>query len=73
MLFVRLVFEIKKKPMKCLYKCEVAERAGVSVRTLTRWMKRHYDHLVTLGYRPQDKYLQPRVLQWLATEYCIDL
>lgn len=47
--------------------------AGVSVRTLERWLARHRPHLQTLGCRPRDKFLHPRALQWLSQEYCIDV
>ena len=59
--------------MKQYYKYEIARMAGVSVRTLERWLALHRTHLQTLGCRPRDKFLNPRALEWLCQEYCIQL
>lgn len=59
--------------MKCYYKSEIADMAGVSTRTLQRWLQRHRDKLASFGCRPRDKFLNPRALEWLCQEYCITL
>jgi len=59
--------------MKFYYKSEVAEKAGVSPRTLMRYINRNLDQLIPLGYRPQDKFIHPKALEWICREYCIDL
>ncbi len=59
--------------MKSYYKNEVADMAGVSIRTFRRWLHRHADTLASLGCRPRDKFINPRALQWLCQEYCIDV
>ncbi len=59
--------------MKPLYTYELADMAGVSKRTLQRWMLRHRPALLQLGYRPQDKFIPPRALQYLCHEFCIDV
>lgn len=59
--------------MKPLYTYEVAALAGVSTRTLQRWMKHNKQRLAALGYRPTDKFITPRALEYIAQEYCIQL
>ena len=59
--------------MKPLYTYEVAELAGVSVRTLQRWIKHNKQRLAALGYRSTDKFINPRALRLIAAEYCIDV
>jgi len=51
----------------------VAEAAGVSLRTLTRYINRNLDTLIPLGYRPQDKLIHPKALKWICEEYCIEM
>ena len=58
---------------KMFYKSEVARLAGVSTRTLQRWMAAHRDKLLELGYDPKAKFLHPRALMYVCEEYCIDL
>ena len=59
--------------MKPLYTYELANLAGVSKRTLQRWMLRHRPALLELGYRPHDKYIAPRALAYLCREFCIEI
>jgi len=59
--------------MKLYYKNEVAQLAGVSVRTLERWMARNRQKLLSLGYRQMDKFVHPKALEWMCQEYCIDM
>ena len=59
--------------MRPLYTYEVAALAGVSTRTLQRWMKLNQQRLAALGYRPTDKFITPRALEYIAREYCIQL
>ena len=59
--------------MKRYYKSEVAQMAGVSARTLQRWMNAHRDNLLQLGYDPHAKFLHPRALDYVCREYGVDL
>ena len=45
--------------MKSMSKAQLAEAAGVNMRTFQRWLSRHKDELVVLGVRPRDKLLPP--------------
>ena len=54
-------------------KSELAEMAGVSMKTLQRWLSRHSDELAVLGVRPRDKLLPPVAVKYIAEQYGIDL
>ena len=41
--------------MKSMSKAQLAEAAGVNMRTFQMWLSRHKDELVVLGVRPRDK------------------
>ena len=59
--------------MKAMSKQQLADLAGVSVRTLSRWCEPHHDELWLLGYRPTMKVLPPRVVAYLSEKLSIDL
>ena len=59
--------------MKCFYKNEIADMAGVSPRTFQRWLKRHREQLAALGCQPRAKFLSPRALEYVCREYCIKI
>lgn len=54
-------------------KAQLAMAAGVSVKTLQRWLSRHSDELKMLGVRPRDKLLPPVAVKYVAEQYGIDL
>ena len=54
-------------------KAQLAEAAGVIMRTFQRWLSRHKDELVVLGVRPRDKLLPPVAVKYIAEQYGIDL
>lgn len=59
--------------MTVMYKYQVAERAGVSKSTFTRWLKSiETKTLVPLGYSRSDKYLKGHVLSEVLKHFCID-
>lgn len=71
---------VHKKPnhhndnhMKAMSKQQLAERAGVSVRTLNSWCQIYWDDLWILGLRPRMKVLPPNIVAFLAEKFCIDL
>ena len=59
--------------MKSMSKAQLADAAGVSVKTLQRWLSRHSDELAMLGVRPRDKGLPPVAVRYVAEQYGIDL
>ena len=54
-------------------KAQLADAAGVSVKTLQRWLSRHSDERAMLGVRPRDKVLPPVAVRYVAEQYGIDL
>ena len=59
--------------MKCLLKSELADMAGVSERTLQRWMKRKALQLRELGVDTHTKIIPPHAVRYICKEYGIDL
>jgi len=59
--------------MKALSKQQLADCAGVSVKTLNNWCKPYRDELWMLGMRPRMKVLPPRIVSFLADKFCIDV
>ena len=59
--------------MKSMSKAQLAEAAGVNMRTFQMWLSRHKDELVVLGVRPRDKLLPPVAVKYIAEQYGIDL
>lgn len=59
--------------MTAMTKAQLAMAAGVSVKTLQRWLSRHSDELKMLGVRPRDKLLPPVAVKYVAEQYGIDL
>jgi transcriptional regulator with XRE-family HTH domain len=50
----------------CLYKYQLADRLGVSTRTLSRWLNSmYYEQLKKLGYHKNQKYLLPDQVRFL--------
>lgn len=58
--------------MKSAYKNELADAAGVSMRTFQRWLSQNKDKLTELGARPRQQLLPPRAVQWICQQYGID-
>ncbi len=59
--------------MKAMSKQQLAERAGVSMNTLNKWMKPFQQELEQLGLQPNARMLPPSALLFLAEKYCIDI
>ena len=59
--------------MKAMSKQQIADCAGVSVRTLMEWCKPHAAELKRLGLRPNAKLLPPRIVQFMADTFAIDV
>ncbi|MBR4920411.1 MAG: hypothetical protein IKZ62_03720 [Prevotella sp.] len=59
--------------MKAMLKQELADAAGVSLRTLHRWCLPYRDELLRMGWKPKHKLLQPNIVRFLADKFCIEL
>lgn len=59
--------------MKSMTKSELAAAAGVSLKTLQRWMARHSEELALLGVRPNDRLLPPVAVRFVCEQYGIDV
>ena len=59
--------------MKAMSKHELAESAGISVKTLMNWCKPHMQELSRMGLRPHAKKLEPHIVAYIVEKFCIDL
>ena len=58
--------------MKAMTRQELADCAGVTTKTLANWIEPYHDQLYAMGMRPY-QILPPRVVEWLANHYGIDV
>ena len=66
-------FTINEVFMRAMTKQQLADAAGVSMRTLHRWCQPYRQELIKMGVKPNDKLLSPKVARFLADKLCIDL
>jgi hypothetical protein len=59
--------------MKAMTKQQLADCAGVSVRTLSKWCKPFHRELYELGFRPGMIVLPPSIVKWICDKFCIDI
>ena len=59
--------------MKAMSKQQLADCAGVSVRTLNSWCKPYQHELQEMGVTPRMKVLPPNVVVFLTDKFCIDV
>ena len=59
--------------MKAMSKQQLADAAGVSVDTLTRWLKPHRQQLEAFGLLPGMRVLPPKVVTYIVETFCIDV
>jgi hypothetical protein len=59
--------------MKAMKKQEMADAAGVSVKTLMKWCRPFREDLEQMGLKPRAKKLPPYIVAYLAEKFCIDL
>ena len=59
--------------MKAMSKQQLADGAGVSVKTLMGWCKRYRAELERMGLQPKARVLPPNVVRFIAERYCIDV
>mgnify|MGYP002626624882 CR=1 FL=1 len=58
---------------KAMYKSELADLAGVTTKTLHRWLESHQHVLTTMGVAPRSKLLPPQAVKYVCETFCIDL
>ena len=58
--------------MKAMTKQQIADCAGVSVRTLANWCKPYQKELAQMGMTPGMRVLPPNIAKWIAERFCID-
>lgn len=54
-------------------KQQLADKAGISVDTLKRWLEPHRSKLEALGMRPNMRVLPPNVVAYIVETFCIDV
>ena len=59
--------------MKSMSKSELADRAGVSVRTLMRWCEPFRHELEQMGMEANARVLPPHLIRYLSEKFCIDV
>ena len=59
--------------MKAMSKQQLADAAGVTVTTLMNWCRPYQKELEAMGMRPNFKVLSPRIVQYIADLFCIDI
>ena len=59
--------------MKAMTRQQLADYAGVDVRTLRNWIKPHQEYLWQIGMPKGKGALPPNVVKWTADRYCIDV
>ena len=59
--------------MKAMLKKELADCAGVSLRTLHRWCEPYREELLRMGWQPKMILLPPHIVKFLSEKFCIDV
>lgn len=59
--------------MKAMSKSELADCAGVTVRTLMDWCKPYMEELQKLGLKKNTKVMNPGIVAFIAEKCCIDV
>ena len=57
--------------MKAMSKSELAQCAGVTVRTLFNWCRPYRKELARLGLKPGMRVLPPHIVKWIADRFRI--
>jgi transposase len=59
--------------MKYMSKSQVAECAGVSLSTFSRWCRKEQAALAAMGVAPTAKLLSPAAIRYLMNVYCFEV
>ena len=58
--------------MKCKMKFEIALAAGMSERTLSRWLSGHAAYMQHIGVKTTQRLLPPKAVKYICHELGID-
>ena len=61
------------KSYKSMFKCELANAAGVTSDTFRRWLKSDKVALASMGITPNQHLLPPKAVRYLCEKYDIEL
>ena len=59
--------------MKAMTKQQLADRAGVTTKTLMSWCEPFMGELASMGMQPHMKVLPPHIVKFLSEKFCIDV
>jgi hypothetical protein len=59
--------------MKAMSKQQLADHAGVTVKTLMTWCRPFSQELAAMGTNPHAKVLPPHIVSFLSEKFCIDV
>ena len=60
-------------PMNAMSKLQLAQYAGVSVKTLMSWCEPFKDELTAMGMKPNKKVLPPHIVKFIIAKFDIDI
>ena len=64
--------EASEASIRSMTRKELAQLAGVSERTLRRWLHSNHNQLIAAGYQASQRKLPPRVVKYLMEFYGIE-
>ena len=59
--------------MKAMTKQQLADRAGVTTKTLMSWCEPYQRELEAMGMLPNMKVLPPHIVHFITEKFCIDV
>jgi hypothetical protein len=59
--------------MKAMSKQQLADRAGVTSKTLVSWCEPYMSELEAMGLQPNMRVLPPHIVHFIAEKFCIDV
>ena len=59
--------------MKAMTKQQLAQCAGVTVKTLMAWCRPYRRELSQMGLTPGMRVLPPHIVKWMSEQFCIDV
>ena len=59
--------------MKAMTKQQLADRAGVTTKTLKSWCGPFQRELESMGMLPHMKVLPPHIVKFITEKFCIDV
>ena len=59
--------------MNAMSKLQLAQFAGVSVKTLMSWCEPYKDELAAMGMKPNNKVLPPHIVKFIIAKFDIDI